>query len=106
MQQRTRIRILGFQPHDVLMLHRFCSLFNVYVGLLSALEDGRDLVMVAAGPRGIAALRSVVDWTPVQVRKQCMLRILQVSPPYEHGAAVLTLACWLLEWFHLPGTCD
>ena len=49
---------------------RFCSLFNVYVGLLSALEDGRDLVMVAAGTRGLAALRSAVAWAPVQVRIQ------------------------------------
>lgn len=51
-----------------LHVRRFCSLFNSYVGLLSALEDSRALVMVAVGARGIAALRSAIEWTPTQVR--------------------------------------
>jgi hypothetical protein len=45
---------------------RFVSLFNSYVGLLSSLEDSRNLLLVAYGCRGIAPLRAAIEWTPVQ----------------------------------------
>ncbi|KAK9839211.1 hypothetical protein WJX81_001667 [Elliptochloris bilobata] len=44
----------------------YASLFNSYVGLLSALEDSRNLLMIGAGASGIAPLRSALEWAPVQ----------------------------------------
>jgi len=44
----------------------FGSVFDPEVGLLSCLEEGRSLVMIAQGTAGIAALRPCVEWTPVQ----------------------------------------
>ena len=34
-----------------LLLHRFASLFNSYVGLQSALEDARNLLLIGADCR-------------------------------------------------------
>lgn len=45
----------------------FNSLFNSAVNLQSALEEGRPLLAVAVGCSGMAALRAVMEWTPVQV---------------------------------------
>ena len=38
------------------------------MGLLSALEDSRNLLMVGAGASGIAPLRAALEWVPVQAR--------------------------------------
>lgn len=43
----------------------YCSLFSSHVGLLSALEEARPLVLIAAGPRGVAPVRAALSWTPV-----------------------------------------
>ena len=51
-----------------LRLRSYASLFNSYVGLLSALEDSRNLLMVGAGASGIAPLRAALEWVPVQAR--------------------------------------
>eukprot|EP00877_Chromochloris_zofingiensis_P009122 jgi/Chrzof1/4463/Cz14g14060.t1 len=44
----------------------FASLFNSYVGLPSALEEQRNLLIIAVGARGIAPARAVLSWTPIQ----------------------------------------
>ncbi|CAD7699795.1 unnamed protein product [Ostreobium quekettii] len=44
----------------------FASLFSSYVGLPSALEDRRPLLMLCAGTPGLSPLRSVLKWAPVQ----------------------------------------
>jgi len=44
----------------------FSSLFNSYASLSSALEEQRNLLVLAVGVRGIAAARSALNWAPVQ----------------------------------------
>uniref|UniRef100_A0A383VD77 FAD-binding FR-type domain-containing protein n=1 Tax=Tetradesmus obliquus TaxID=3088 RepID=A0A383VD77_TETOB len=44
----------------------FASLFNSYSGLPSSLEEQRNILAIAVGLRGIAAIRAVLNWAPVQ----------------------------------------
>lgn len=44
----------------------FCSLFSSAASLMAALEESRNLLLLAVGARGIAASRAVLNWTPVQ----------------------------------------
>ncbi|KAF6262076.1 hypothetical protein COO60DRAFT_1699496 [Scenedesmus sp. NREL 46B-D3] len=44
----------------------FASLFNSYSGLPSSLEEQRNILAIAVGLRGIAAIRAVLSWAPVQ----------------------------------------
>lgn len=48
------------------MYFRYASLFNSYVGLLSAAEDSRPLLLIGMGARGMGPLRAAIEWTPVQ----------------------------------------
>ena len=48
------------------MQSRYASLFNSYVGLLSAAEDSRPLLLIGMGARGMGPLRAALEWTPVQ----------------------------------------
>lgn len=48
------------------MTCRYASLFNSYVGLLSAAEESRPLLMLAMGSRGMGPLRAALEWTPIQ----------------------------------------
>ena len=41
------------------------SMFDEEVGLMSSMEDQRDLLLVAMG-EGIAPIRAALDWVPVQ----------------------------------------
>lgn len=43
----------------------FSSLLNSYVNLPTALEDGKNLMLVCVGTRGIVPMRAVLGWTPV-----------------------------------------
>ncbi|KIY96852.1 hypothetical protein MNEG_11111 [Monoraphidium neglectum] len=43
----------------------FCSLFSSYASLMAALEERRNLLLLAVGARGIAAARAALNWTPV-----------------------------------------
>ena len=43
----------------------FASLFNSEASLVSCLEAGHTLVLVAVGVRGIAPVRAALSWTPV-----------------------------------------
>jgi hypothetical protein len=44
----------------------FASLFNSYSGLPSSLEEQRNILALAVGLKGIAAIRAVLNWAPVQ----------------------------------------
>ncbi|EFJ41106.1 hypothetical protein VOLCADRAFT_107842 [Volvox carteri f. nagariensis] len=43
----------------------FSPLLDSYNGLTHALEEGRNLVLIAMGTRGMAAIRSALNWQPV-----------------------------------------
>ena len=47
-------------------VYRYASLFNSYVGLLSAAEDSRPLLLIGMGARGMGPLRAALEWTPIQ----------------------------------------
>jgi len=42
------------------------SIFDENIGLMSSMEEKQDLLLVASGVAGIAAIRAVLDWVPVQ----------------------------------------
>eukprot|EP00798_Chlamydomonas_sp_ICE-L_P031293 gene31293-6441_t len=44
----------------------FASLFNSYVSVMSALEEGRPLILLCASTRGIVPMRALLNWTPIQ----------------------------------------
>lgn len=44
----------------------FASLFNSYSGLPASLEEQRNILVLAVGLKGIAAVRSALNWAPVQ----------------------------------------
>eukprot|EP00752_Nemacystus_decipiens_P018692 g16756.t1 len=44
----------------------FASLFVGWIGLQSALQEQRDIVIVASGARGLGSVKPVLDWPPVQ----------------------------------------
>ena len=44
----------------------FVPMFDSGEGLSEDMEEGRALLLVAVGTRGIAAMRSAVEWQPVQ----------------------------------------
>ena len=50
----------------MVVMCRYASLFNSYVGLLSAAEDSRPLLLIGMGARGMGPLRAALEWTPVQ----------------------------------------
>ena len=52
----------------------YTSLFSSSVNLLSALEEGRPLLMVAVGAAGIAPLRAALSWTPVLAHATTQVR--------------------------------
>ncbi|KAG7667718.1 hypothetical protein NADE_002642 [Nannochloris sp. 'desiccata'] len=70
----------------------FSSLFNSIVGLQSCLEEGRPLLMVAVGSRGIAPLRAALAWTPV------LAHATQHPINLVYAAESQSSAAYLLEW--------
>lgn len=70
----------------------FSSLFNSAVSLQSALEEGRPLLMVAVGSRGIAPLRAALAWTPVLAHATAHPCNLLYAADSQASAA------YLLEW--------
>eukprot|EP01025_Chloroclados_australasicus_P023567 TRINITY_DN2385_c0_g2_i1.p1 TRINITY_DN2385_c0_g2~~TRINITY_DN2385_c0_g2_i1.p1 ORF type:complete len:379 (-),score=22.53 TRINITY_DN2385_c0_g2_i1:182-1234(-) len=62
---------VGLGPGNVLQVSEpqgsgFSSLFNDHHGLLTAMEEGLPLLMIGQNVRGMAALRSALEWTSVQ----------------------------------------
>lgn len=76
-------------------MRRFASLFNSYVGLLSGMEDARNLLLVGAGCRGIAPLRAALEWTPVQAHATAHRVSLVYVAPSALSAAYLKDWCAL-----------
>ncbi len=72
---------------------RFASLFNSYVGLLSGLEDARNLLLIGSGCRGIAPLRAAIEWTPVQAHSTAHRVTLFYFAPSALSAAYLKDWC-------------
>ena len=70
-------------------------MFNSYVGLLSGLEDARNLLLIGAGCRGIAPLRAAIEWTPVQAHSTAHRVTLFYFAPSAQSAA------YLKDWFAL-----
>jgi hypothetical protein len=83
----------GVRAEEACRARRFCSLFNSYVGLLSGLEDARNLLLVGAGCRGIAPLRAAVEWTPVQAHATAHSTTLVYVAPSALRAAYLKDWC-------------
>ncbi|KAK3257089.1 hypothetical protein CYMTET_33812, partial [Cymbomonas tetramitiformis] len=62
--------LAGLEPGSQLEVSEVCgrgftSLFNEKVGLNSSLEEGRHLVLIGSGARGMAPLHAALAWTPV-----------------------------------------
>jgi hypothetical protein len=70
----------------------FSSLFNSIVGLQSSLEEGRPILMVAVGSRGIAPLRAALAWTPV------LAHATSFPVNIVYAAESQSSAAYLLEW--------
>ncbi|CAM9166186.1 unnamed protein product [Laminaria digitata] len=61
----------------------FSSLFVGWIGLQSALQEKRDIVIVASGARGLGSIKPVLDWPPVQAHagiKQVSVYLEDESP--------------------------
>ncbi|KAK9834344.1 hypothetical protein WJX84_002804 [Apatococcus fuscideae] len=70
----------------------FSSLFAPDIGLQSAMESGRRLLLIGVGASGMAPLRAAMDWAPVQAHAssgQVAMVYLAPSP---------TAAAYLSEW--------
>lgn len=73
----------------------FTSLFNSHIGIQSALEEGRPLLMIAVGSRGIASVRAALNWTPVLAHASAHPCILFYV---INGHSSLASAAYLVEW--------
>lgn len=70
----------------------FASLFNSGVNLMASLEGGHPLVVLCAGPRGIAPVRAALSWTPVLAHAgSCRVAVFYVAGSQASAA-------YLLEW--------
>lgn len=65
------------------------------MGLLSGLEDARNLLLIGAGCRGIAPLRAAIEWTPVQAHSTAHRVTLFYFAPSAQSAAYLKDWCAL-----------
>lgn len=73
----------------------FTSLFNSHIGIQSALEEGRPLLMIAVGSRGVAPVRAALNWTPVLAHASTH----PCSVFYAmNGCSSLASAPYLVEW--------
>ncbi|KAL4437987.1 hypothetical protein ABPG77_004208 [Micractinium sp. CCAP 211/92] len=70
----------------------FASLFNSEVNMMAALEGGHPLVVLCAGPRGVAPVRAALSWTPVLAHAgSCRVAVFYVAGSQSSAA-------YLLEW--------
>ncbi|CBJ26640.1 conserved unknown protein [Ectocarpus siliculosus] len=60
LEEGDRVKISDFMGRG------FSSLFVGWIGLQSALQEQRDIVIVASGARGLGSVKPVLDWPPVQ----------------------------------------
>lgn len=70
----------------------YSSLFNdgSGAGLQTVLEEGRPLLLVCAGHRGIAPMRACIEWTPVQAHATASAVALVYAAPSAAAAAYLS----------------
>lgn len=68
---------------------RYASLFNSYVGLLSAAEDSRPLLLIGMGARGMGPLRAALEWTPVQAHATANPVTLVYAAQCQQSAAYI-----------------
>jgi len=73
----------------------FSSLFSTYVGLLSALEEKRELLMVGYGANGIGSLRSALNWNPVMaLATDQRMSFVLVAPGMTSAACIPEWDIW------------
>jgi len=66
-------------------------------GLLNALEEGRDLIIIGCGYVGYGALRSAAGWAPVQAAAAAgprRVQAVQFFPSKDKGACVPEWSAW------------
>ncbi|GMH35471.1 hypothetical protein BSKO_03339 [Bryopsis sp. KO-2023] len=93
-------KLAGMAPGDTLQVSQvlgrgFASLFSSYVGLLSAMEDSRPLLMACVGTRGLAPLRAALNWAPVQAMAATQpITIIYVSDKQVSAACIQEWDVW------------
>ncbi|KAG2429604.1 hypothetical protein HXX76_010837 [Chlamydomonas incerta] len=71
----------------------FCSLLDSYNGLTHAMEEGRNLVLIGMGTRGMAALRSALNWQPVLAHASSGRSVAALYVAHSAGRAA-----FVTEW--------
>ncbi|KXZ40896.1 hypothetical protein GPECTOR_1458g646 [Gonium pectorale] len=71
----------------------FCSLLDSYNGLTHALEEGRNLVLIGLGTRGLTALRSALNWQPVLAHASSGASLTALYVAHSPGRAA-----FVAEW--------
>lgn len=93
-------KLAGMAPGDTLQVSQvlgrgFASLFSSYVGLLSAMEDSRPLLMACVGTRGLAPMRAALNWAPVQAMAATQpITIIYVSDKQVSAACIQEWDNW------------
>eukprot|EP00210_Caulerpa_lentillifera_P000996 g959.t1 len=73
----------------------FASLFSTYVGLQSALEEKRCLLMVCNGASGLGSIRSALNWSPVMALSTTQsVTCILVAPSVESASYVQEWDQW------------
>ena len=101
-------------------LCRFISVWNSNVGLLSAAEESRPLLMLGMGARGMGPLRAAMEWTPIQAHATAnAVSLFYVTESQQSAAYLADWDRWRqagvsslhsLEFFHtfylsIPSSC-
>lgn len=91
------MRLAGLPPGAQLEVSQvigrgYGSIFQEEIGLMSSMEAKRDLLLVAIGTQGIAPIRAVLDWIPVQAHATSQ----KVTLVYEVENA--QSAAYVAEW--------
>lgn len=82
--------VIKWNVLSLTLLHlRYASLFNSYVGLLSAAEDSRPLLLIGMGARGMGPLRAALEWTPVQAHATANPVTLVYAAQCQQSAAYI-----------------
>ena len=93
LKRRQKLHMFPILPE---LCCRYASLFNSYVGLLSAAEDSRPLLLIGMAARGMGPLRAALEWTPIQAHATANPVVLFYVAQCQQSAALLA------EPFHKP----
>mmetsp|Transcript_15611 Transcript_15611/g.21582 ORF Transcript_15611/g.21582 Transcript_15611/m.21582 type:complete len:371 (-) Transcript_15611:159-1271(-) len=70
----------------------FGSMFDEDIGLMSSMEDKKNLLIIALGTSGVAPARAVLDWIPVQAHStDCYVTLVY---QVENNRAAAYVAEW------------